>query len=61
MTPFQALFYNYISALGAYVGFVVGCIAGENLLVARWIFAVSGATTMYIALAVLVRKNKSSQ
>ncbi len=54
MSPFQALFYNYISSLSCYIGFTVGCLAGKAINVARWIFAISGGTTLYIGLAVLV-------
>lgn len=54
MTPFQALFYNYVSANTAYIGCVMGIILGENIEAARWIFSVSSAATLFISLAVLV-------
>ena len=54
MTPFQALFYNYMSGNAAYIGCAVGITFGENIRAARWIFSISAATTMYLGLAVLV-------
>jgi zinc transporter ZupT len=54
MTPFQALFYNYSSSNIAYIGFCIGCVTGKSVSVARWIFSVSGATTLFISLSVLV-------
>jgi zinc transporter ZupT len=54
MTPFQSLFYNYISSLSCYIGFTIGCLFGQEIKIARWIFAISGGTTLYIGLAVLV-------
>lgn len=55
MTPFQALFYNFLSANSVYLGCCIGIIFGGNLNAARWIFSISGAATMYISLAILVR------
>jgi hypothetical protein len=54
MTPFQALFYNYLSANTAYIGCAIGIIFGSDLDIARWIFSISGATALYLSLAVLV-------
>ncbi len=54
MTPFQALFYNFMTANVAYIGCAIGIWFGNNIEEARWIFAISGATTMYLSLAVLV-------
>lgn len=54
MTPFQALFYNYLSANSVYLGCAIGIIFGSDLESARWIFAISGATSLYLGLAVLV-------
>jgi hypothetical protein len=56
MTPFQALFYNYLSGNLAYFGCIIGLVFGNNINSARWIFSISGATTLYLALAVLVSK-----
>lgn len=58
MTPFQALFYNFMSAQSAYIGFIIGVVFGSNLVAARWIFSVSSATAMYISLAVLLPEIK---
>lgn len=54
MTPFQALFYNFLSGNSAYIGCIVGIIFGSDIEAARWIFSISGATTLYLGLAVLV-------
>ena len=54
MTPFQALFYNYMSGNAAYVGCIIGIIFGQDIHAARWIFSISGASTMYLGLGVLV-------
>lgn len=54
MTPFQAVFYNYLSALTNYLGCAVGILISRNIESSRWIFAISGAATMYSSLAVLV-------
>jgi zinc transporter ZupT len=54
MTPFQALFYNYMTANSAYLGCIIGILFGSDIEEARWIFAISGATSMYLSLAVLV-------
>ena len=54
MTPFQSLFYNYLSSLSCYIGFIIGCFFGHEIKIARWIFAISGGTTLFIGLAVLV-------
>ena len=54
MSPFQALFYNYMSALTCYIGFTIGCLFGAEDSIAKWIFSISGGTTLYIGLAVLV-------
>ena len=54
MSPFQALFYNYLSSNTAYVGCVIGIIVGNDIEAARWIFSISAATTLYLSLAVLV-------
>ena len=40
MTPFQALFYNYMSGNAAYVGCAIGILFGENIRAARWIFSI---------------------
>lgn len=55
MSPFQALFYNFCSGNSVYLGCILGIIFGGNIDAARWIFSISGAATMYIGLAVLVR------
>jgi hypothetical protein len=54
LTPFQALFYNYLSANTVYIGCAIGIIFVEDMEAAQWIFSVSGATALYISLAVLV-------
>ena len=54
MTPFQALFYNFMSAQAAYLGCAIGIIFGQNIHAARWIFSISSASTMYLGLGVLV-------
>lgn len=54
MTPFQALFYNYLSANSVYIGCTIGIVFGNDLNSARWIFSISGATSLYLGLAVLV-------
>ena len=54
MTPFQAVFYNYISANTVYFGCILGIIFGGEIEGARWIFSISAATTMYISLGILV-------
>lgn len=56
MTPFQALFYNWLSSNSVYVGCAIGIVFGNDLNSARWIFAISGATTLYLGLAVLVSR-----
>ena len=55
MTPFQALFYNFMSAQAAYLGCIFGILGGSQIESARWIFAVSGATSVYLGLGVLVK------
>lgn len=59
MTPFQALFYNFMSAQSCYIGFAIGAIFGENILAARWIFSISSATGLYLSLGVLVSLNSN--
>jgi hypothetical protein len=54
MTPFQALFYNYLSSNSAYIGCAIGILAGESEESARWVFSISAGTTMYIGIGVLV-------
>lgn len=45
---------KYLSSLTCYIGFIIGTLFGQELKIARWIFAISGGTTLYIGLAVLV-------
>lgn len=54
MSPFQALFYNFCSGNSVYFGCIIGLVFGSNIEAARWIFSISGATTMFLGLAVLV-------
>lgn len=54
MTPFQALFYNFMTAQSAYLGCIIGILVGSEIEEARWIFSVSAATTLYLSLAVLL-------
>jgi zinc transporter ZupT len=56
MTPFQALFYNYLSGNAAFVGCVIGIYYGDNIQSARWIFSISAGTTLFLSLGVLVSK-----
>lgn len=50
----HALFFNFISACTAFVGFFVGVSLGENELARTWIFTVTAGTFCYIALVALV-------
>jgi hypothetical protein len=50
MTPFQALFYNYMSGNAAYLGCIIGIRFGQDIRAARWIFSISGATSIKITL-----------
>ncbi len=54
MTPFQALFYNYLSGNSAYIGCAIGIYFGNNIHSARWIFSISAGTTLFLSLGVLV-------
>jgi zinc transporter ZupT len=54
MTPFQALFYNFMSAQTAYIGCALGIWLGSDIEAARYIFTISAATTMYLSLATLL-------
>ncbi len=56
MTPFQALFFNYMSGNTAFIGCIIGLLFGSNIDSARWIFAISGGTSLYLALGVMVKK-----
>lgn len=57
MTPFQALFFNYMSGNSAFIGCIIGITVGSSIDAARWIFAISGGTTLYLALGVLVSES----
>ena len=54
MTPFQALFFNYMSGNLAFVGCAIGLSVGSDIDSARWIFAISSGTSLYLAFGVLV-------
>ena len=54
MSPFQALFYNYMSGNLAFIGAIIGIVFGSDMESARWIFSISGGTSLYLALAVMV-------
>lgn len=54
MSPFQALFYNYMSGNLAFIGAIIGIVFGNDMESARWIFSISGGTSLYLALAVMV-------
>ena len=54
MTPFQAMFYNFLSANSMYIGCAIGILAGESPTEARWVYSISGATATYLALGAIV-------
>ena len=50
----QALVMNYISALTAFLGGIVGCAVGTNSNATPWIFALAGGLFVYMALTNMV-------
>ncbi len=50
----QALLWNFLSALTAFVGFFIGAAVSTNESARQWIFAVTIGMFLYIALANLV-------
>ncbi|KRZ55252.1 U4/U6 small nuclear ribonucleoprotein Prp3 [Trichinella nativa] len=51
MTIRQALFYNILSALTCYIGFVIGVILGEISHASMYIYSLAGGMFMFISLA----------
>ncbi|KRZ95414.1 U4/U6 small nuclear ribonucleoprotein Prp3 [Trichinella sp. T8] len=51
MTIRQALFYNILSALTCYIGFVIGVILGEIPHASMYIYSLAGGMFMFISLA----------
>ena len=50
----QALVMNYISALTAFLGGIVGCAVGTTSDATPWIFAITGGLFVYLALTNMV-------
>lgn len=61
MTVRQAILYNVLSAMMAYLGMVTGILIGhyaEN--VSMWIFALTGGLFMYVALVDMVSRRSGN-
>lgn len=55
MSVKQAIFYNLLSALMAYVGMVIGTAVGQYTHnVTNWIFAITAGMFLYVALVDMV-------
>ena len=55
-THVQALLFNFLSALGGFVGFYVGASVSNNPDVSAWIFTVTAGMFFYVALADIVKR-----
>ncbi len=49
-----ALLFNFLSACCCFAGLAVGIIAGENLSINHWIYAIAGGMFIYISLCAMV-------
>lgn len=57
MSVKQAIVYNLLSALMAYVGMIIGAAVGQYTHnVTNWIFAVTAGMFLYVALVDMVRQ-----
>lgn len=50
----QAMFWNFLSACTAFVGFFIGAAVSTSEIVRQWIFALTIGMFLYIALVDLV-------
>ncbi|OZC11097.1 hypothetical protein X798_01923 [Onchocerca flexuosa] len=60
MNQKQALFYNLLSTITCFVGFIVGVILGSVESFLRYIFGFSGGMFLYIALSCMMPEMKST-
>ncbi len=56
-THFRALFWNFLSATTAFIGFFVGAAVSTNENARQWIFSITIGMFIYIALVDLVSFN----
>ncbi|CAG9536037.1 unnamed protein product [Cercopithifilaria johnstoni] len=56
----QALFYNLLSTITCFVGFIIGVILGSVESLLRYIFGFSGGMFLYIALSCMMPEMKST-
>lgn len=57
MNQKQALFYNLLSTVTCFVGFIIGVVLGSVESLLRYIFGFSGGMFLYIALSCMVRSS----
>ena len=55
----RAVLYNFLVALTALVGLVIGILLSQNTNGIAWIFAISGGMFIYISLVNIVSKSSS--
>uniref|UniRef100_A0A0R3S6X5 Zinc transporter ZIP8 n=1 Tax=Elaeophora elaphi TaxID=1147741 RepID=A0A0R3S6X5_9BILA len=60
MNQKQALFYNLLSTITCFVGFVIGVVLGSVESLLRYIFGFSGGMFLYIALSCMMPEMKST-
>lgn len=59
MTVKQAIVYNVLSAMMAYIGMLIGTAVGQYANnITLWIFAVTAGMFLYVALVDMVRDNR---
>ena len=59
MSVKQAIFYNLLSSVLAYVGMVTGILLGQISDVTPWIFSATAGIFLYVALVTLVTNQSS--
>ena len=59
MSVKQAIFYNLLSSVLAYVGMVTGILLGQISDVTPWIFSATAGIFLYVALVILVTNQSS--
>ncbi|VIO86886.1 Uncharacterized protein BM_BM6862 [Brugia malayi] len=60
MNQKQALFYNLLSTITCFVGFIIGVVLGSVESLLRYIFGFSGGMFLYIALSCMMPEMKST-
>uniref|UniRef100_A0A1I8EYP5 ZIP Zinc transporter n=1 Tax=Wuchereria bancrofti TaxID=6293 RepID=A0A1I8EYP5_WUCBA len=60
MNQKQALFYNLLSTITCFIGFIIGVVLGSVESLLRYIFGFSGGMFLYIALSCMMPEMKST-